>query len=127
MASRLLFRSALRAFTRTTAVRSAAPVRSMAAGGGMPTDQEQATGLEKEIMTAQAHGADPYSILPPRPYGGTKEDPHIVPSITNKRIVGCICEPDNTAVIWFWLHQGEPQRCPSCGSHYKLVEHKLAH
>ena len=36
-------------------------------------------------------------------------------------------EEDNTAVVWFWLHQGEPQRCPSCGAHYKLVAHELPH
>lgn len=36
-------------------------------------------------------------------------------------------EEDNTAVVWFWLHEGEAQRCPSCGSHYKLVAHELPH
>ncbi|XP_063301632.1 cytochrome c oxidase subunit 5B, mitochondrial [Pelobates fuscus] len=126
MASRLLFRSAVRALTRTGTVRAAAPVRSMAAGG-IASDAEQATGLEKEIMTAQAHGIDPYSVLKPQTYAGTKEDPHIVPSITNKRIVGCICEEENTCAVWFWLHEGEAQRCPSCGSHYKLVSHHLSH
>ncbi|XP_075457969.1 cytochrome c oxidase subunit 5B, mitochondrial [Ascaphus truei] len=126
MASRLLLRSAAQAFTRVGAFRAAAPARSMAAGG-IPTDEEQATGLEKKIMTAQQHGSDPYSMLKPRQYAGTKEDPHIVPSVTNKRIVGCICEEDNTSVLWFWLHQGEPQRCPSCGAHYKLVPHHLPH
>lgn len=41
----------------------------------------------------------------------------------------CVCpgEEDNTAVVWFWLHQGEVQRCPSCGSHYQLVPHELPH
>ncbi|KAM4675696.1 cytochrome c oxidase subunit 5B, mitochondrial [Discoglossus pictus] len=126
MASRLLLRNAARAFTRTGAVRAAAPARNMA-GGGIPTDEEQATGLERKIMTALEKGVDPYSMLTPRHYAGTKEDPNIVPSITNKRIVGCICEEDNTSVNWFWLHQGEAQRCPSCGSHYKLVPHHLPH
>lgn len=28
----------------------------------------------------------------PKRYAGTKEDPNLVPSITNKRIVGCVCE-----------------------------------
>lgn len=36
-------------------------------------------------------------------------------------------EEDNTAVVWFWLHEGEAQRCPSCGSHYQLVAHELPH
>ncbi|XP_072005051.1 cytochrome c oxidase subunit 5B, mitochondrial [Engystomops pustulosus] len=120
MASRLLFRSAVRAFTRTGAVRAAAPARYMAAGG-IPSDEEQATGLEKEIMTALKRGEDPYNMLKPKNYKGTKEDPHIVPSVNNQRIVGCICEEENTAVVWFWLHKGEAQRCPNCGAHYKLV------
>ncbi|KAM4747875.1 cytochrome c oxidase subunit 5B, mitochondrial [Rhinophrynus dorsalis] len=126
MASRLLISSAVRAFTRTGVTQIAAPARSMSAGG-IPTDEEQATGLEKKIMKAMEQGSDPYSMMKPHQYAGTKEDPHIVPSITNKRIVGCICEEDNTSVIWFWLHQGDAQRCPSCGSHYKLVSHHLPH
>lgn len=35
---------------------------------------------------------DPYSMLKPKEYAGSKEDPHLVPSITNKRIVGCVCK-----------------------------------
>ncbi|XP_072912584.1 cytochrome c oxidase subunit 5B, mitochondrial-like [Hemitrygon akajei] len=94
------------------------------ASGGIPTDEEQATGLEKIIMQAMKTGKDPYNVLKPKEYAGTKSDPHIVPSITNKRLVGCVCEEDNTSVIWFWLHEGETQRCPSCGAHYKLVPHQ---
>ncbi|XP_069475166.1 cytochrome c oxidase subunit 5B, mitochondrial [Ambystoma mexicanum] len=127
MASRLLVRSALRVFSRAPAVvQRPLGVRAMS-GGGIPTDEEQATGLERKVMKAMEQGKDPYSILKPPHYAGTKEDPHIVPSINKKRIVGCICEEDNTCVIWFWLHEGEPQRCPSCGAHYKLVPHELPH
>ena len=102
-------------------------VRSMASGGGVPTDEEQATGLEREVMLAARKGQDPYNILAPKATSGTKEDPNLVPSITNKRRVGCICEEDHSTVIWFWLHQGEAQQCPSCGTHYQLVPHQLAH
>lgn len=35
---------------------------------------------------------DPYSMFRPKRYAGTKEDPNLVPSITDKRIVGCVCE-----------------------------------
>lgn len=155
---------------------------------------------------------DPYSMFRPKRYTGTKEDPNLVPSITNKRIVGCVCEcpphpclspsyppvfvsilalclsmvfvcpflslvhlsilgsipfcpsawshtvhipcssppcvslpvpcpmlflthtvpvssgeEDNSYVVWFWLHKGEAQRCPSCGAHYKLIPHELPH
>ncbi|XP_042621343.1 cytochrome c oxidase subunit 5B, mitochondrial-like [Cyprinus carpio] len=113
MAARLLLRSAVRAATTCRASPAVALSRGMAAGG-IPTDEEQATGLEKKIMNAMKAGSDPYNMINP-------------PSITNKRIVGCVCEEDNTAVVWFWLHEGEAQRCPSCGSHYKLVPHELPH
>uniref|UniRef100_A0A8C3SI32 Cytochrome c oxidase subunit 5B, mitochondrial n=1 Tax=Chelydra serpentina TaxID=8475 RepID=A0A8C3SI32_CHESE len=93
----------------------------------IPSDEEQATGLERKVMQAMEKGQDPYNILQPKRYAGTKEDPNLVPSISSKRIVGCICEEDNSCVIWFWLHKGEPQRCPSCGAHYKLVPHHLPH
>ncbi|XP_062269115.1 cytochrome c oxidase subunit 5B, mitochondrial [Platichthys flesus] len=126
MAARLLLRSAFRAATSRQAARVPALTRSMAAGG-IPTDEEQATGLERIIMDAMKEGKDPYNMLKPKWYSGTKEDPNIVPSITNKRIVGCICEEDNTSVVWFWIHDGEAQRCPSCGSYYQLVHSEIAH
>ncbi|XP_056287973.1 cytochrome c oxidase subunit 5B, mitochondrial [Pseudoliparis swirei] len=125
MAARLLLRSAFRAATRRPAPVPAVS-RAMAAGG-VPTDEEQATGLEKVIMKAMKQGKDPYSTMKPKEYTGSKADPHLVPSVTTKRIVGCICEEDNTAVVWFWLHEGEAQRCPSCGNHYQLVAHELPH
>ncbi|XP_056147233.1 cytochrome c oxidase subunit 5B, mitochondrial [Lampris incognitus] len=95
--------------------------------GGIPTDEEQATGLERRALQALKKGKDPYSILKPKEYAGTTEDPHIVPCIGTKRLVGCLCEEDNTAIVWFWLHEGHAQRCPSCGSHYKLVHTELPH
>ncbi|XP_038955296.2 cytochrome c oxidase subunit 5B, mitochondrial [Rattus norvegicus] len=99
----------------------------MASGGGVPTDEEQATGLEREIMIAAQKGLDQFNMLPPKAASGTKEEPNLVPSISNKRIVGCICEEDNCTVIWFWLHKDESQRCPNYGKHYKLVPHQMAH
>ncbi|XP_020367050.1 LOW QUALITY PROTEIN: cytochrome c oxidase subunit 5B, mitochondrial [Rhincodon typus] len=78
------------------------------ASSGIPTDEEQSTGLERKTLQAMKKGMDPYSIFKPKEYAGTKEDPHIVPSITEKRLVGCICEEDNTAIVWFWLHSGSP-------------------
>uniref|UniRef100_A0A8C7BFM4 Cytochrome c oxidase subunit 5B, mitochondrial n=1 Tax=Neovison vison TaxID=452646 RepID=A0A8C7BFM4_NEOVI len=90
-------------------------VHTMASGGGIPTDDDQATGLEREVMMAAWKRLDPYNMLAPKAAADTKEDPNLVPSITNKLIVGCICEEDNST----W--------CPSCGTHYKLVPHQLAH
>uniref|UniRef100_A0A8C5PQI1 Cytochrome c oxidase subunit 5B, mitochondrial n=1 Tax=Leptobrachium leishanense TaxID=445787 RepID=A0A8C5PQI1_9ANUR len=114
------------AAARRTVTLSRPALRAMSAGG-VPTDEQQATGLEKRNIQSLQKGQDPYSTLKPKSYLGTKDDPHIVPSINKKRIVGCICEEDNSAIIWFWVHEGEVHRCPSCGSHYKLVHHELPH
>ncbi|CAI9618169.1 unnamed protein product [Staurois parvus] len=95
--------------------------------GGIPTDEEQATGLERKILLAMKKGQDPYSTQSNSGPPGTKEHPIIVPSINKQRLVGCICEEDNSAVIYFWIHEGEVNRCPECGSHYKLVHHELPH
>ncbi|KAH0623503.1 hypothetical protein JD844_006325, partial [Phrynosoma platyrhinos] len=94
---------------------------------GIPTDEEQATGLERKTLLAMKRGEDPYSIFKPKRNSGTREDPHIVPSIGDKRLVGCICEEDNSAIIWFWVHKGDSHRCPQCGVYYKLTHHELPH
>ncbi|EPY80287.1 cholesterol 7-alpha-monooxygenase-like protein [Camelus ferus] len=41
-------------------------------------------------------GLDPYDMLIPKAASGAKEDPNLAPSVTSKRIVGCICEKDNS-------------------------------
>ncbi|KAK2896224.1 hypothetical protein QQF64_006434 [Cirrhinus molitorella] len=126
MASKILLRACRLTLMGRQNVLMNAPQRAMASKG-IPTDEEQAAGLERRVLQAMKKGQDPYSIFKPKEYTGTKDDPHIVPSINNKRLVGCLCEEDNTAIVWFWLHEGNPQRCPSCGSHYKLVHHELPH
>ncbi|XP_075592748.1 cytochrome c oxidase subunit 5B, mitochondrial [Balearica regulorum gibbericeps] len=126
MASRLLRVSAALRLLPAASAR-APPARRLAVPGGLASDEEQATGLERKVLEAMNKGLDPYSILRPKRYAGTKEDPNLVPSINTKRIVGCVCEEDNSCVVWFWLHQGEAQRCPSCGAHYKLIPHELPH
>ncbi|XP_077073534.1 cytochrome c oxidase subunit 5B2 [Siphateles boraxobius] len=126
MASKILLRACRVTLMGRQNILMKTPQRAMA-GKGIPTDEEQAAGLERRVLQALKKGQDPYSIFKPKEYTGSKDDPHIVPSINNKRLVGCICEEDNTAIVWFWLHEGNAQRCPSCGSHYKLVHHELPH
>uniref|UniRef100_A0A8D1Z244 Cytochrome c oxidase subunit 5B, mitochondrial n=1 Tax=Sus scrofa TaxID=9823 RepID=A0A8D1Z244_PIG len=98
---------------------------SRVCGGGVPTDEKQVPGLEKEVMITACRGLHPYNMLAPKAASDTKEDANLVPSITNKHVVGCTCEEGNSAVILFWLHKGKTQRCPSCGTHYKLVPQQL--
>lgn len=50
---------------------------------------------------------------------GTKDNPNIVPSMCDSRIIGCICEEDSTSVAWMWIHEGHPRRC-ECGHWFKL-------
>ncbi|XP_062989133.1 cytochrome c oxidase subunit 5B, mitochondrial-like [Elgaria multicarinata webbii] len=127
MAARLLLlRVFQRVVPRAPGRASMAPT-SARAMSGIPTDEEQATGLERKILEATKRGEDPYNIFKPKKYSGTKEDPHIVPSIGDKRIVGCICEEDNSAIIWFWVHKGDAHRCPQCGAYYKLSHYDLPH
>ncbi|XP_034041348.1 cytochrome c oxidase subunit 5B, mitochondrial [Thalassophryne amazonica] len=127
MAARLLLRSCRTTLSLMRSSVTARPIQRAASTKGMPTDEEQSTGIERHNLEAMKQGKDPYSIMKPVPCAGTKEDPHIVPSAYHKRLVGCICEEDNATIVWFWIHEGEAQRCPSCGSHYKLVHHELPH
>ena len=41
-------------------------------------------------------GLDQYNMLGPKATVGTKEDLNLVPSVTNKRVAGCICEEDHS-------------------------------
>ncbi|KAM7338007.1 hypothetical protein ACRRTK_004126 [Alexandromys fortis] len=50
----------------------------------VPTDDEQAIGLEREIMIATEKGLAPYNILPPKLDLGIKDDSNLVPSTINK-------------------------------------------
>ena len=49
----------------------------------------------------------------------TKDDPILIPSAFDSRIIGCICEDDQTYVNWMWVHAGSPRRC-ECGFWFKL-------
>ena len=58
---------------------------------------------------------DPYNILAPKATSGTKEDPNLVPSISNKRIVGCICKCLSTIFLPFCLFAYLFFDCAECG------------
>ncbi|XP_068114837.1 cytochrome c oxidase subunit 5B, mitochondrial [Hyperolius riggenbachi] len=117
----------MRVAPRAAVPRTVCLSRSMSFLGEMSSEEEQATGLEKKVIQALKKGEDPYTMLPKKAKKGTKEHPHIVPSVNKYRIVGCVCEEDNTAVIWFWIHEGQTNRCPECGACYKLVHVEPPH
>ena len=64
---------------------------------------------------------DPFDTKVVQRGPGTKECPNIVGSFFDSRMVGCICEEDQTHINWMWLHKGVPKRC-ECGHWFKLVD-----
>ncbi|XP_058964044.1 cytochrome c oxidase subunit 5B, mitochondrial-like [Pocillopora verrucosa] len=88
--------------------------------GGIPTDAEQATGLEKKEYDALAAGIDdPFNMKPYEGPPGTKDKPLEVLSMFDERIIGCICEPEATSIVWNKLHLNEVTRC-ECGHFFVL-------
>jgi len=87
----------------------------------LPDPIEHATGIEKKQLLAQLQGDDRYEQKVYHMRAGTKEEPNLVPSHLDARLVGCICEPDQQYVMYFWVRKDEPKRC-MCGHWFKLVE-----
>ncbi|XP_016102497.1 cytochrome c oxidase subunit 5B, mitochondrial-like [Sinocyclocheilus grahami] len=85
------------------------------AGKGIPTDEEQAALTHLQFKTFISR----LKIF--------FKEVFFSKGKTCVCVLSCEGEEDNTAIVWFWLHEGNPQRCPSCGSHYKLVHHELPH
>lgn len=72
----------------------------------MTDSMDHATGLEKRELLAKAAGNDnPFDMKVFKRGPGTKENPNCIPSAFDARLVGCICEEDQTFVQWMWLHQ----------------------
>lgn len=81
-----------------------------------------ATGHEREELEAELEGRDILEINYPVGPFGTKDNPAIVKSYYDKRIVGCPGGEgeDEHDVVWFWLKKDKPYECPVCGQHFKL-------
>ncbi|KAG6842342.1 hypothetical protein C0991_010632 [Blastosporella zonata] len=120
--------SALRALhttLRTSDSHGPAPPQLFGAGGKVgevPSDVEQATGLERLQLLGELEGVkvfDDAGLDASRI--GTKLDPILVPSYDVERIIGCTGSPaDSHDVLWFNLTQERTARCSECGSVYKL-------
>ncbi|XP_077283190.1 cytochrome c oxidase subunit 5B, mitochondrial-like [Arctopsyche grandis] len=83
---------------------------------------EHATGLEKrELLAIQSGDPDPFNSNIVERTAGTKDQPNLVASAFDSRIVGCICNEDCASVNWMWVHKGTPRRC-GCGHWFKLIE-----
>ncbi|XP_051135778.1 cytochrome c oxidase subunit 5b-2, mitochondrial-like [Andrographis paniculata] len=81
-----------------------------------------ATGHEREELEAELQGRDILEINYPSGPFGTKEEPAVIKSYYDKRIVGCPGGEgeDEHDVVWFWLEKGKPQECPVCSQYFVL-------
>merc|ERR1719194_318660 len=81
----------------------------------MPDPVEHATGLEKyELLAKQAGNEDPFFLKAVQRAKGTKDAPTIIHAMDNYRMVGCVCNEEDTNIKWTWLCEGVPKRC-ECG------------
>jgi len=93
----------------------------------VPVDVEHAVGIERFEMQAKAAGIEDLWDLEVQKLGeGTRENPDLVPSMYNKRIVGHLCEEGQTYMTYFYLYKGHPKRC-QCGHWFKLTEAEPYH
>ncbi|KIW19094.1 hypothetical protein PV08_03386 [Exophiala spinifera] len=94
-----------------------------AAAGTVPTDLEQATGLERLEILGKMQGIDIFDMSPlPADRKGTFEDPIVVKSAGDELQVGCTGSPaDSHIVKWLVVSRKRPfERCPECGSTYRM-------
>ncbi|KAL6702748.1 Cytochrome c oxidase subunit 4 [Coniothyrium glycines] len=91
--------------------------------GTVPTDAEQATGLERLEILGKMQGIDIFDMRPlDASRLGTMDDPINVNSAGNEQYVGCTGFPaDSHNVLWITLTREEPKsRCMECGSVYNM-------
>merc|ERR1711976_974567 len=83
----------------------------------MPDTLGHSVGPERfELLARVAGNEDPFEFNVKKRAAGTKDEPTLIPSMFDKRLVGCICEEDAVTINWMFLHKGEQKRC-GCGHH----------
>ncbi|KAI0010210.1 COX5B-domain-containing protein [Xylariaceae sp. FL0662B] len=94
-----------------------------AAPGTVPTDLEQATGLERLEILGKMEGVDIFDMRPlDASRTGTLDNPIVVKSAGDEQYAGCTGSPaDSHIVQWLGMSRERPiERCPECGSVYKM-------
>eukprot|EP00051_Salpingoeca_urceolata_P026367 m.477051 g.477051 ORF g.477051 m.477051 type:complete len:155 (+) comp20740_c0_seq1:71-535(+) len=99
--------------------------------GKIPDVHEQATGIERKELNELLKGNDdPFGLAGAKEgEWGTWENPRMVPSHFDNRLVGCLCtDPDSETIAYFDVKLGEPNTCP-CGQVFALekVEAEVTH
>lgn len=90
--------------------------------GTIPSDLEQATGLERLELLGKLEGIDIFDTKPlDSSRRGTMKDPIIVDSYDDYRYVGCTGSPAGShTVMWLKPTVDQVARCWECGSVYKI-------
>lgn len=90
--------------------------------GSIPTDLEQATGLERLELLGKLEGIEVFDLKPlDASRKGTMKDPIVVESYDDYRYIGCTGSPAGShTVMWLKATEGQEGRCWECGSVYKL-------
>ncbi|ORY75474.1 cytochrome c oxidase [Protomyces lactucae-debilis] len=89
--------------------------------GAIPTDLEQATGLERLEILSKMAGVDVFDMQPIKITKlGTVKEPVMVDSLDTFRYVGCTGEHESHETLWVTVEKDKTSRCPECGSVYKL-------
>ncbi|KAL7421940.1 Cytochrome c oxidase subunit 4 [Cryptotrichosporon argae] len=91
--------------------------------GQVPTDEQQATGLERFELLGKLEGVDVFDMKPLEVTRlGTVDDPIAVYSLFPERHVGCTGFPaDSHDTVWLHVTKElKNHRCPECGSVYTL-------
>ncbi|MBW0489091.1 hypothetical protein O181_028806 [Austropuccinia psidii MF-1] len=88
--------------------------------GTVPTDLEQATGIERYEILSRMEGFDPFERKPLEvTHFGTLDNPVKVPSLERTRIIGCTGHPaDSHDTLYMKISSSRPRRCPECGCAY---------
>ncbi|XP_017033874.1 cytochrome c oxidase subunit 5B, mitochondrial [Drosophila kikkawai] len=84
-------------------------------------DEELATGIQKREMDLVKQGCDdPWGFRRIIKRGtGRENDPTVIPSAFDARLVGCLCLDDRQPK-WMWIEKDEgPKRC-ECGHFFVL-------
>ncbi|CAR29883.1 ZYRO0G19206p [Zygosaccharomyces rouxii] len=90
--------------------------------GTVPTDLEQATGLERLELLGKLEGVEFFDTKPlDSSRKGTMADPIVLESYEDYRYVGCTGSPaDSHTIMWLKPTVNQVARCWECGSVYKV-------
>ncbi|GMM31468.1 cytochrome c oxidase subunit IV [Martiniozyma asiatica (nom. inval.)] len=90
--------------------------------GEVPTDIQQATGLERLELLGKLEGIEVFETEPlDSSRKGTMADPIMIDSYDDFRYVGCTGSPAGSHVVmWLKPTTEKVARCWECGSVYKL-------